>query len=265
MSLHFPPLINELGCPKIFDMIHFEHGHGKKVKKPFKSTSARNFDIYSEIISKIEDEKIVHDATIYNREKFQRHQFKKRLRKFNYMTYITSDNIVYETTCCSNNKQQIIFVSKNNFRLKDRTIKFLNPLITLNTFFNILYANIEDLISPEILGQLYLNMDCVKLSFIKTINIDSGPQGFPLTTLCCSNTYDTNNSNIQKRFDWIILKNENNSIFFCQLIALLMVEINHEKPIYIYIAVKCDKVKKVISNKYIPFDIGNSKTFQQHI
>ena len=80
----------------------------------------------------------------------------------------------------------------------------------------------------------------------------------PLTTLCCSNTYDINNSNIQKRFNWIVLKNENNSIFFCQLIALLIVEINNEKPIYIYIAVKCDKVKKVILNKYIPFDIGNS-------
>ena len=79
--LHYPHLIHELGCPKIFDMTHFEHVHGSQVKKPFKKTSARKRDLYGEIITLVENQKIIEDATLYNREKFNRHKVNKQNKK----------------------------------------------------------------------------------------------------------------------------------------------------------------------------------------
>ena len=120
-----------------------------------------------------------------------------------------------------------------------------------------------EIIPTNLLDKLYLNKDDTRLSFIKSINIDSGPQGFPLTTLYWSNNYNTDKA---KRFDWIVLKDENEISYYAQLLALLMVEIKDEQPTYLYVAVKSKKVEKIknaksiggiqqIRNIFIPFDI----------
>jgi hypothetical protein len=124
--------------------------------------------------------------------------------------------------------------------------------------------NIEDIFSAALIERLYLNKDEARLSFVKSINIDSGPQGFPLTTLYCSNNH--HNSEKRKRFDWILLQDEKENSYYAQLLALLIMEIKNEQPIYLYVAVKCTKVEKIKNTKinkgkkqhrniYIPFDI----------
>ena len=64
------------------------------------------------------------------------------------MSYTTSSDIVYETTCGSEINQRIIFLPDNNFRLQDQEqiFKYLNPLITSNTFFDVLKNNISEII-----------------------------------------------------------------------------------------------------------------------
>ena len=158
MSLHFAPMIFELGCPKIFDMIHFEHGHGRQVKDPFRKTSTRNLNLYEDIITKLETQKIIEDATIYNKEKIQRKKLKKKKRNFNGdFTYITSDDIVFETTCGSNNKQRIYLFQNLSFYTKHKKVNFLNPLITSDAFYNVLASNLRDIIQPRVLDALLLN------------------------------------------------------------------------------------------------------------
>ena len=265
MMLHYPHLIHELGCPKIFDMTHFEHVHGSQVKKPFKKTSARKRDLYGEIITHVENQKIIEDATLYNREKFNRHKVNEQKLKKKDMSYTTSSDIVYETTCGSKINQRIIFLPNNNFRLQnhEQMFKYLNPLITPNTFFDVLSNNISEIFNADLIEKLNLNNDDIKLSFVKSINIDTGPQGFPLTTLHCANNF---NSTRNKRFDWIVLQDEMENSYYAQLVALLIMEIKDNPPTYLYVALKCTKVEKLKKarnykgtlqhrNNYIPFEI----------
>ena len=97
-----------------------------------------------------------------------------------------------------------------------------------------------EIIPTNLLDKLYLNKDDTRLSFIKSINIDSGPQGFPLTTLYCSNNYNTDKA---KRFDWIVLKDEMENSYYAQLVALLIMEIKDNPPTYLYVALKCTNVE----------------------
>ena len=64
------------------------------------------------------------------------------------MSYTTSSDIVNETTCSSKINQRMIFLPDNNFRLQDQEqiFKYLNPLITSNTFFGVLKNNISEII-----------------------------------------------------------------------------------------------------------------------
>lgn len=77
-------MINLFGAPKLFDMIHFEHGHKKKVKDPFRRTSGRLGNIDNEIMRRLEIKTIITDVRdIYRRDykrKDDMEQVKARIR-----------------------------------------------------------------------------------------------------------------------------------------------------------------------------------------
>ena len=112
VALHMPPMIDLFGLPKLFDMIHFEHGHKKLVKDPFKRTSGRFGDIDNEILRRLETKTIIKDVRdIYRRDFQQKESFALTSRQNNSMlSYRTNEGksiciiggsicIINEVTC----------------------------------------------------------------------------------------------------------------------------------------------------------------------
>ena len=96
MALHVPTMIEQYGVPKLFDMIHFEHGHKKKVKDPFRRTSGRLGDIDNEIMRKIEIKTIITDVRDIYRRNFHRKDIMKleKARIHNSLFYTTEEGII---------------------------------------------------------------------------------------------------------------------------------------------------------------------------